>query len=113
MAPDLFDVAQILDPVELHTLWKERLAQAPPREIVLDIFEIAAWKPTVDDRRDHPGAYFSAPGGHDIAEGYVSFKISSPPSTPPWNIAFSKRLQKDLDGLDRKLAGRVLEVLLE
>lgn len=31
---------------------------------------------------------------------------------PPWNIGFSKNFSKDLSGLDRKLAGRVLETLL-
>jgi len=34
-----------------------------------------------------------------------------PARPPPWAVGLSKQFKKDIDGLDRKLQGRILEIL--
>jgi mRNA-degrading endonuclease RelE of RelBE toxin-antitoxin system len=40
-----------------------------------------------------------------------SMDISGVP--PPWSVGFSRRFKKDTEGMDRKIMGRILEVLEE
>jgi mRNA-degrading endonuclease RelE of RelBE toxin-antitoxin system len=42
-----------------------------------------------------------------------AFRQGPKPVPPPWSIGLSKQFKKDTSGLDRKLLGRVLEVLSE
>lgn len=41
------------------------------------------------------------------------FDDAGRPPPPPWRIGFGKQFRKDTDGLDRKMMGRILEVLEE
>lgn len=53
-------------------------------------------------------------GSRRASSGVVSHDLSSGlAQPPPWAIGFSKQFRKDTKALDRKLQGRVLEVLEE
>lgn len=79
-------------------------------EVIESTSLINRWRSVYSTDDAWPQANFSLP--EDASRSY-SDVIDLVDSPPPWNIAFSKRFQRDLDGLDRKLTGRVLEVLLE
>ena len=115
MDPELFEIAEVLDPIELCQRWESTRVEdevIASIGIGLDYFDAPArYAPRDDFAEDWELARASPIGEVDLADADLETSASLGP--PPWNIAFSKRFQKDLDGLDRKLAGRVLEVLLE
>lgn len=103
---DWFHIDSVLTPSDLRS----RRGSLEPRES-LGIKEPLS--PCFEDRIDYlhlpalPSRTYDDPDDfHDLPP------LPAHCEPPPWNVGFSKQFKKDLGGLDRKLAGRVLEALL-
>jgi len=96
----LFDIYEVWPPSKFRALKKLRVEA---RELLVL----------------HDKAIFSRPKNASNSLGMASERVlestkeDAKSHPPPWSVGFSRRFKKDTEGMDRKMMGRILEVLEE
>ena len=108
-----FEICEIQSPAQLRRMRMHGLSKNRPLMLSLSHQRVLDRTGAVGSKvacSSPPGLSHSRPGRSLVVFDDLMHELAQP---PPWAIGFSKQFKKDTKALDRKLQGRVLEVLEE